>query len=64
MSATEIIKELPILSEQERRAIRQGLLDLANQDEDVAACNQSALNGALLLDRRGPPVSKSRSKRA
>ena len=51
MSATEIIKELPKLSEQERRAIRQMLLDLANQDEDIAACNQSALDGALILDR-------------
>ena len=51
MSATEIIKELPKLSEQDRRAIRQTLLDLANQDEDIAACNQSALDGALMLDR-------------
>lgn len=51
MSAIEIIKELPRLSEQERRAIRQVLLDIANQDYDVAACNQAALEGAMLLDR-------------
>lgn len=51
MSAAEIIRELPKLTEQERRAIRQTLLDLANQDEDIAACNQSALEGAVLLDR-------------
>ncbi len=51
MSVAEIIRELPKLTEQERRAIRQSLLDLANQDEDIAACNQSALEGATLLDR-------------
>ena len=47
----EIIKELPRLTEQERRAIRQVLLEIANQDEDVAACNQAALEGAMMLDR-------------
>ena len=51
MSATEIIKEIPKLTEIERRAIRQILLDIANQNEDVAACNQSALEGAVMLDR-------------
>ena len=47
----EIIQELPRLTEQERRAVRQVLLDIANQDEDVATCNQSALEGAMMLDR-------------
>lgn len=47
----EIIKELPRLTEEERRAIRQVLLDIANQDGDVAACNQAALEGAMMLDR-------------
>ena len=51
MSASEIIEQLPKLTEAERRAIRQTLLDLANQDMDVALCNQSALEGALMLDR-------------
>ena len=51
VSASEIIKELPKLSEAERRAIREGLLEIANQDPDVALCNQSALDGALVLDR-------------
>ena len=51
MSATEIIREIPKLTEIERRAIRQMLLDFANQDEDIAACNQSALEGAMMLDR-------------
>ena len=51
MSASEIIKELPKLSEAERRAVREGLLEIANQDSDVALCNQAALDGALMLDR-------------
>jgi hypothetical protein len=51
MSATKIIKEIPRLTEMERRAIRQTLLDTANRDEDIAACNKSALEGALLFDR-------------
>jgi hypothetical protein len=51
VSASEIIKELPKLSEAERRAIREGLLEIANQDPEVALCNQSALDGALMLDR-------------
>ena len=51
MSASEIIKELPKLSEVERRAIRVGLLEIANQNPDVALCNQAALEGAQMLDR-------------
>jgi hypothetical protein len=51
MTASEIIKALPKLSEVDRRAIRDVLLEIANQDQDVAACNQSALEGAMMLDR-------------
>ncbi len=51
MSAAEILEELPKLAEAERRAIRQMLLELAEKEGDVAACNQAALNGALMLDR-------------
>lgn len=51
MSASEILKELPKLTEAERRTIREGLLEIANQDPDVALCNQAALDGALVLDR-------------
>jgi hypothetical protein len=51
VSATEIINELPKLTESERRAVRQILLDLANKDEDVVHCNQAALEGAMMLDR-------------
>ena len=51
VSASEIIKELPKLSEAERRAIREGLLEIANQQPDVALCHQAAIEGALILDR-------------
>jgi hypothetical protein len=51
MSATDIIKELPRLTEADRRHIRAVLLDIANENPDVALCNQSALDGAQLLDR-------------
>ena len=51
MSATEIIKELTRLTEADRRHIREVLLEIANKNPDVALCNQSALEGAQLLDR-------------
>ena len=46
MSAAEIIRELPKLSEADRRATREGLLEIANTNPDVALCNQAALEGA------------------
>ena len=45
------MQQIPKLTEAERRAIRQVLLDLANEDPDVAACNESALEAAKMLDR-------------
>ena len=51
MSATEIIKELPKLTEAELRSVRQWLLELAAQNRDIEVCDQAALAGAALLDR-------------
>ena len=51
MSAAQIINELPKLTEAERRAVREKLLELAAENSDIASCNQAALEGALLLDR-------------
>ena len=51
MSAAEILKELPKLTEAERRAVRQKLLELAEENEAVALSNQAALEGAMILDR-------------
>jgi hypothetical protein len=62
MSATEIIKELPKLTEAERRAVRQVLLDLANRDEDVALCNQSAAEGAMMFDRMEDEDDRRKSR--
>ena len=51
MSATEIIDELPRLTELDRRAVRQKLLELADATEDIRVCNATAAEGAALLDR-------------
>ena len=51
MSAAEIINELPKLTEADRRAVRDALLQIANQDPDVALCNHTALEAAMMLDR-------------
>ena len=50
MSASDIIRELPRLTEADRRAIREVLLEIANENADVALCNQTAWEGALMLD--------------
>jgi hypothetical protein len=62
MSATEIIKELPRLTEADRRAIREVLLELANQNPEVALCNQTALDGALMLDRMEDEDARRQSR--
>jgi len=51
VSASDIISELPRLSERERRAVREKLLELAVENEEINQCNQAALEGALMLDR-------------
>ena len=51
MSAAEIINELPKLTEAELRLVRQRLLEIAAQNEDIALCNQAARDGAMMLDR-------------
>jgi hypothetical protein len=51
MSALEIVKQLPKLTEADRRAIRDALLAIANENPDVALCNQTAQEGAMMFDR-------------
>jgi len=51
VSASEIIKELPELSETERRAVLKKLRELAVQDEDIRQCDQAATEQAAQLDR-------------
>ncbi len=62
MSLAEIIKELPKLTEAERRQVREELLQIANADPDVALCNQTALEGAMMLDRLEDEYARSRSR--
>ena len=62
MSAVEIINELPKLSEQDRRAIREVFLVLANVNPDVTLCNQTALDGALMLDRMEEEGARRKSR--
>jgi hypothetical protein len=62
MSATEILNELPKLAEADRRAIRQVLLELAEKNDDVAACNQAALEGAIMLDRMEDEDARRQSR--
>jgi hypothetical protein len=51
VSANEIISELPKLSRAELRLVRQRLVELAAENQDVEMCDQAALEGALMLDR-------------
>jgi hypothetical protein len=51
VSASEIIKELPNLSEAERRAVLKKLRELSVQDEDVRQCNEAATEQVAQLDR-------------
>ncbi|HXI73497.1 MAG TPA: hypothetical protein VNN22_24400 [Verrucomicrobiae bacterium] len=62
MSATDIIKELPKLTEAERRHIREVLLEITNENPDVALCNQTALEGAMMLDRMEDDDARRKSR--
>ena len=61
MSASEIIKELPKLSEAERRAVLNKLRELAVRDEDVRLCEQAADEQAAELDRLEEPAANYRA---
>jgi len=39
------------LTEAELQLVRQRLLELAAQNQDIELCNQAALDGAMMLDR-------------
>jgi hypothetical protein len=51
VGTAEIIRELPKLTEVERRTIRLKLVELAAENEEVRLCDQTAMEGAMLLDR-------------
>lgn len=62
VSATEIINDLPSLTEEERRAVRRKLVELAAENQDIAGCDQAALEGALLLDRMEEDDAANKSR--
>ena len=62
MSATEIINDLPKLTETERRAVRHKLVELAAENEEVALCDQAALNGAMMLDQMEAEDARRQSR--
>ena len=51
MSAEQIIAELPNLNADELRAVRRKLIEVAEENEEVALCDAAALEGARMLDR-------------
>ncbi len=62
MSATEIINELPKLTEAERRAVSRKLAELTEQDEDVALCNHAAQTMFQELDEQEDEARRARLK--
>ena len=51
MSAAQIIEELPKLPLADLRAIRRKLVELADENQDIALCDSMASEGARMLDR-------------
>lgn len=62
MSAAEILNELPKLTEAERRAVRQKLVELAAANEAVALCDQTATEGAMMFDRMEDEDARRKSR--
>ena len=51
LSTARILEELPRFSAAELMAVRQNLMELAADNEDITICNAAAMNGANMLDR-------------
>ena len=62
MSAAEIINELPKLTEAELRLVRQRLVEIAAQNEDIEVCTQAAMDGAVMLDRMEDDDARRQSR--
>ena len=62
MSAEEIIRELPRMTEAERRHIREAPLEFAHQGPEFAPCNHAALEGAMLFDRKEDKDARRQSR--
>jgi len=62
MSTAEIMMELPNQSEAGRRATRELLPEIANENPDLALCNQAALEGTMMLDRMEDEDARRQSR--
>ncbi len=51
MSVAEILTELPKLTPADLRSVRRKLIELTEENDEVAACDAAALEGAQTLDR-------------
>ena len=51
MSVSQIIDELPSLTPADLRAVRRKLVELSEENEDIALCDAAALEAAQELDR-------------
>ena len=51
MSVAEIVTELPKLTPAELRIVRRKLMEICEEDSDVAMADAAALAGAQMLDR-------------
>lgn len=50
MSVAQIITELPNLTAADLRAVRRKLIEISEENTDIALCDSVAQEGALLLD--------------
>ena len=51
MSVAQILSELPKLMPSDLLAVRRKLIELAEENEDIALCDAVAEEGAQMLDR-------------
>jgi len=51
MSAAQIIAERPKLSPTKLLSVRRRLIEIDEENEDIAACDAATLEGARMLDR-------------
>ena len=53
MSVSQIIDELPSLTPADLRAVRRKLVEMSEENEDIALCDAAALEAAQEFDRLG-----------
>lgn len=51
MSVADILTELPRLTPTDLRMVRRKLIEITEEDVEIASCDAAALEGAQMLDR-------------